>query len=106
MNKTNSHETMTFKDYCLGTLFRPRQTFELLLTDGRRLKFGFYAILLKAFLYTLIYVFLTMAGGAPSTIDLNPGWPFPRMFIIFTTGFGWLPACLAAGSSRQVLPIC
>ena len=49
---------MTFKDYTFGRLLRPRQTFELLLTDEGRLKFGFCAILLNTFLYTLVYVFL------------------------------------------------
>jgi len=69
MDMTDSHKAMTFKDYYIGTLLRPRQTFEQLLTDERRLKFGFYAILLNALLYTLVYVFLTMAGGAPSTFE-------------------------------------
>jgi len=58
MYTTDSHKTMTFKDYTLGSLLRPRQTFERLLTDEGRLKFGFYAILLNTFLYTLVYVFL------------------------------------------------
>jgi hypothetical protein len=58
---------MSFKDYYFGTFIRPRRTFDLLLTDERRLKFGFFAMVLNAFLYTLIYVFLTIANGAPSS---------------------------------------
>src|SRR5574341_2241976 len=82
----------SFKDYLLGTLFRPRQTFELLLQDDRRLKFGFIAITINAFLYTLVYIFLTIGGGAPSSFapwlavpkdvyySYNRFWLTPSMF--------------------------
>lgn len=67
MNQTTLSKPMSFKDYYFGTFIRPRRTFDLLLTDERRLKFGFFAMVLNAFLYTLIYVFLTIANGAPSS---------------------------------------
>jgi hypothetical protein len=57
----------SFPDYFLGTFLRPRRTFDALMADPRRLRFGFFAVAIAAVLYTLIYVFLTMAGGAPST---------------------------------------
>lgn len=82
----------SFKDYLFGTLFRPRRTFDLLLADERRLKFGFIAISINALVYTLVYIFLTIAGGAPSSFDpwlavpkdvyysYNRFWLAPSMF--------------------------
>jgi len=92
MNNTASSHLKSFKDYYLGTLFHPRQTFETLLTDSRRLKLGFLAISLNAFLYTLVYIFLTIGGGAPSAMKpwlavpadvyyyYNRFWLAPSMF--------------------------
>jgi hypothetical protein len=56
----------SFKDYYFGTIFRPGRTFEALMSDGRRLRFGLLALLISIVLYTLVYVFLTIGGGAPS----------------------------------------
>jgi hypothetical protein len=56
-----------FAHYFLGTLFRPSRTFATLMADPRRLRFGSLALLSNAFLYTLVYVFLALAGGAPSS---------------------------------------
>lgn len=66
MKQTTVSNHMSFSDYYFGTFIHPRRTFDLLLTDERRLKFGFFAMVLNAFLYTLIYVFLTIGRGAPS----------------------------------------
>jgi hypothetical protein len=83
---------MSFKDYYLGTLFRPRRTFEALLAYSRRLKFGILALAIDAFLYTLVYIFLTAGGGAPSSFKpwlavpadvyyyYNRFWLAPSMF--------------------------
>ena len=57
----------SFTDYYLGTIFRPRRTFDALLADGRRLRFGLLALGINAVFYTLVYVFLSMGGGAPSS---------------------------------------
>jgi hypothetical protein len=46
---------------------RSRRTFDALLTDDRRLGFGFIALLISVALYTLVYVFLSMSGAAPSS---------------------------------------
>ena len=62
MNNTDLSNSMSFKDYLIGTLIRPGKTFELLIKDNRKLKFGFIALSINAFLYTLIYVFLTIGG--------------------------------------------
>jgi hypothetical protein len=57
----------SFKDYYIGTLLRPRRTFDALMVDDRRLKFGFYALLISLVLYLFVYIFLAMRGGAPSS---------------------------------------
>lgn len=57
----------SFADYYLGTILRPRSTFAALMADERRLTFGALAIASNAALYTLVYIFLTIAGGAPSS---------------------------------------
>jgi hypothetical protein len=46
---------------------KPRRTFEALMADSRRLKFGALAVLVPAVLYTLFYYMASAAGGAPST---------------------------------------
>jgi hypothetical protein len=57
----------SFWHYYLGVAARPRRTFDELVTDPRRLRHGFLALLLTAFLYTLVYLFLRLGGGLPST---------------------------------------
>jgi len=90
----------SFKDYFIGTLFRPRQTFDLLLKDDRRLKFGLIAITINAFLYTLVYIFLWHGGGAPSTVTpwlaiSKDVYYFYNRFMLAPSMFGcWI---LAAG---------
>jgi hypothetical protein len=90
----------SFKDYYIGTLFRPRQTFDALLVDNHRLKFGLLALSINAVLYTFVYIFLTIGGGAPSS--LTPWLAIPKdvyyyynQFILAPSMFGcWI---LAAG---------
>ncbi len=57
----------SFKDYYLGAITRPRKTFDALMLDRRRLRFGFIALSITAVLYTLVYIFLTAGDGAPSS---------------------------------------
>lgn len=64
-----------FWQYYFGTVLRPKRSFEALLVDDRRLRFGAIALLINAFLYTLVYVFLTIGGGAPSAF--KPWLPIP-----------------------------
>jgi hypothetical protein len=84
----------SFKDYLFGTLFRPRRTFDLLLADDRRLKFGFEAMLITAIIYTLVYIFLTMGGGAPSSVD--PWLAIPKDVYYFYNRF-WLAPSMFGG---------
>lgn len=58
-----------FARYYLGTLIRPSRTFDTLMADPRRLRYGALALLSNAVLYTLVYVFLTLGGGAPSSFQ-------------------------------------
>jgi hypothetical protein len=58
----------SFGSYYLGTLLRPRRTFDLLMRDPRRLRLGAWAITVNAALYTLVYVFLTIGHGAPGGV--------------------------------------
>jgi hypothetical protein len=90
----------TFKDYFTGTLLHPHRTFEALLTDERRLKFGLYAISINAILYTFVYIFLWHGRGAPST--LTPWLAIPKDVYYFYNQFMLAPSMfgcwiLAAG---------
>jgi len=100
MRHTNSAKTMTFRDYYLGTLFEPGRTFDLLLTDSRRLKFGLLALSLNAILYTFVYIFLWQRGGAPSSF--TPWLAVPKDVYYFYNQFWLAPSMfgcwiLAAG---------
>ena len=94
MHNTNVSNTMLFKGYLTGTLLRPRKTFELLMADSRRLKFGLAAISINAFVYTLVYVFLTIGGGAPSSF--TPWLAVPKDVYYFYNQF-WLAPSMFAG---------
>ena len=57
----------SFGHYYLGTIARPRRTFDALMADPRRLRLGLTALAVNAALYTLVYELLTIAHGAPSS---------------------------------------
>lgn len=93
----------SFNDYYFGTILRPRRTFEALLADDRRLKFGLLALLISVVLYTLVYVFLTIGGGAPSSftpflaIPKEVYYSYNRFFLAPSMFMGWI---LAAGVAQ------
>jgi hypothetical protein len=93
MNKTTGSNTMTFMGYLVGTLLRPYKTFDLLMNDNRRLKFGLAAILINAIVYTLVYVFLTIGGGAPSSFA--PWLAVPKDVYYFYNRFWLAPSMFA-----------
>lgn len=111
MSKSLSPRSMSFKDYLFGTLLHPRVTFEQLLQDKRRLKFGFYAMVINVIVYTFVYIFLTMGGGAPSSFTpwlnvpkevynyYNRFWLAPSMLgcWILTAGVAYLLSRLVSG---------
>jgi hypothetical protein len=47
--------SLSFGSYFTGTLLLPRRTFDALMQDTRRLKFGALALAINAMLYTLVY---------------------------------------------------
>ncbi len=89
--------------YYVGAVLRPGRTFDALMQDPRRLQLGTWAMLINGVLYTLVYVFLTMAGGAPSSfkpwlaIPADVYYRYDR-WILFPSMFGcWI---LAAGTAQ------
>lgn len=84
----------TFLNYYLGVILRPRRTFDALMTDNRRLKFGLLALSINAVLYTLVYVFLTISGGAPSSF--TPWLAIPKNVYYFYDQFMLVPSMFAA----------
>ena len=58
----------SFKDYYVGTMLRPRQTFDALMADDRRLRYGIIALVINAQFYTLVYVFLSLGGAVPASV--------------------------------------
>jgi hypothetical protein len=57
----------SFRDYYIGMIFKPRRTFDALMADSRRVKFGALAVSITALLYTLFYFMASAAGGGPTT---------------------------------------
>lgn len=92
MNNAETPNTMSFHGYLIGTLLRPGKTFDRLIADRRRLKFGLIAISINAIVYTLIYIFLSLGGGAPSSF--TPWLAVPKDVYYFYNQFLLLPSML------------
>lgn len=93
MNTLDSPKIMSFRNYYFGTFLSPRNTFHALLADERRLKFGLLAISLNAVLYTFVYIFLTIANGAPSSFA--PWLAVPKEVYYYYNRFWLFPSMLA-----------
>ena len=92
MNTLEAHKTLSFKNYYFGTFLSPRNTFNALLTDERRVKFGLLAISINAVLYTLVYIFLTIGNGAPSAFE--PWLAVPKEVYYYYNRFWLFPSML------------
>jgi len=98
----------SFTNYYLGTIFRPRRTFDALSADHRRLRFGLLALAINAVLYTLVYVFLTLAGGAPSSftpwlaIPLDAYYYYNQFFLAPSMFMGGILAAAVAQLASRV----
>lgn len=79
-----------FRQYYLGAILRPSRTFTVLLEDPHKLKFGVMALCINAVLYTLVYVNLTIAGGAPSSF--TPFLAIPKEHYYFYNQFMLAPS--------------
>ena len=85
-----------FFRYYISVFYQPKIAFRQLLANEQRLRFGFYAVLIMAVLYTLVYVFLTFGGGHP----YKPWLPIaPEVYYRYNVFFlapsmfcGWLLA--------------
>ena len=55
----------TFFSYYISVIKSPAASFNELFSDDRRVRFGLYAVLIQAAVYTLVYVFLIIGGGLP-----------------------------------------
>jgi len=93
----------SFANYYVGTIFRPRRTFDALRADERRLRFGVLALALNIVLYTLVYVFLAACGGAPSSfrpwlaIPTDVYYHYNQFFLAPSMMMGWI---LSAGVAQ------
>ena len=93
----------SFKDYYFGTVFRPRDCFNALMGDARRLRYGIIALAINAQLYTLLYVFLSLGGGAPSSmkpwlaISADSYYEYDEFFLAPSMFICWI---LAAGLAQ------
>lgn len=58
----------SFFRYYFKTFIKPKESFEKLLQNPGYFKLGFLYILLPIAGYTLMYIFLTIANGAPSVL--------------------------------------
>jgi hypothetical protein len=105
MKNTDLPNAMSFKDYLIGTLLRPGRTFEFLMADSRKVKFGLIAMSITAVVYTLVYAFLSFSGGAPSSF--TPWLAVPKEVYYFYNQFWLAPSMfgcwiLAAGVAHLI----
>ncbi len=84
----------SFKSYYFPTLIRPRRTFDALMQDPHRLRYGFIALIINAVLYTFVYIFLTIGGGAPGA--LTPWLNIPKDLYYSYDRFMLAPSMLGA----------
>lgn len=87
-----------FIDYYIGTVTRPGSSLKRLIADDRKIKFGFYSVLITATLYTFVYAFLILGGGQPFKPWLNiPKETYYRYNVFFCAPSMLLGWVLSAG---------
>jgi hypothetical protein len=59
----------TFRAYYLGFFLHPRATVEALVADERRVRFGFFALIVPLVGYVLVYLGLSRSGAYPSVFS-------------------------------------
>jgi hypothetical protein len=102
----------SFKDYYAGTIVRPRATFDALIADDRRVRYGLIALAINAQLYILVYVLLSLGGAEPSSMKpwlaipaasyyrFNELFLAPSMFICWILGAGVAQLLSRAASGK------
>ena len=92
----------SFGDYYIGILLKPRRTFDALMADSRRIKFGTLAVSIPALLYTFFYFMASAAGGAPSAfkpwlaIPSEVYFQYNRFFVAPSMIMCWILAAAVA----------
>lgn len=81
-----------FSVYYKSAFTSPAEVFSRLLQDERKLTLAFMFMLVPVFLYTLMYVFLNIANGAPSTF--TPWLNIPKDSYYFYNQFLLAPSMI------------
>jgi hypothetical protein len=88
----------SFLNYYFSVIKTPSRSFNELLSDDRKVRFGFYAVMIQVIIYTLVYLFLILGGGEPYKpwLDISPEvyYRYNVFFLAPSMLFGWI---LAAG---------
>ena len=91
----------SFKHYYFQTIIRPRRTFDALVVDPRRLRYGIGALAIMAVLYTFVYIFLIFGGGQPFKPWLAiPDEVYYRYNVFFVAPSMFMAWILAAGVTQ------
>jgi len=101
MTVSNNH----FWSLYFKTIIRPSRTFNLILKNEHRLKYGFFAFLIPAIGYSVFYYLAYNAGGAPSTFKPWLALPIEEYFRydIFLSIPGILISLVIAAGMVQLL---
>lgn len=94
----------SFWEYYRGVFIRPRRKFASLLVDPRRLAYGSAALLISAILYSLVILFLALAGGLPAippllTIPAQDYYFLQVLFMPLVMFSAWI---LASGVAQLI----
>lgn len=88
--------TSSFLDYYVSIIKHPSKTFEDLIRDKQKIRFGFFAVLIQVSVYTLVYIFLILGRGEPFKPWLSiPPEVYYRYNVFFLAPsliFGWILA--------------
>ncbi len=95
-----SYMQSSFLDFYYSAFIRPKRTFDRLVNDPRRVRFGVLFVTIPAVLYIFVYIFLNHGGGAPSVF--TPWLNIPKEVYYFYNRFLTAPSfymswILAAG---------
>jgi hypothetical protein len=120
-SKQTRRKFNSFRDYYLGTIFRPRETFDALMADERRNRYGIIAIAITVQLYVLLYLFLSLGETAFSILKpwltlpaasfhhYNDFFLAPSLFICWILAAGvaqlFSRACSGRGSFEDMLSV-
>jgi hypothetical protein len=92
-------KTRSFFSYYFSAIKTPTAVFNELFTDNRKVRFGFFAVLIQMIIYTLVYLFLIMGGGEPFKpwLAIAPEiyYRYNVFFLAPTMLMGWI---LASGA--------